>query len=366
MKKKNPQNSSNIVKTISRRDFCKNLSKGVMTGVVLSSIPGACGSVLEAAGGSVGIDGRVVKITNPAATDGSGGKDNANLVYAVIKNMLDVGVKAFTGSNSTRDAWSAIIPDPSKRVAIKVNCENMNIYTKYRVVQGIIAGLLDRGVSPNNVVVYDRNGNGFGYAGFVKNTGQGVKVGIVDELGGYSNESGLYGMANLLCGRSGLYDCDYLINVPCLKALDFDGVAGVTLGMKNHFGTCQPDHHDIMNKIPFYNTLPDIKNKTRLIVLDAIMCSYKFSGGERYQEYIDISNTLFLATDPVAVDYLGWRMIEQHRTQHGWGPISPVPTYIHKAAVDYHLGTDNPADMEVIEPGSSNPPLSVPQELEML
>ncbi|MFC1863194.1 DUF362 domain-containing protein [Thermodesulfobacteriota bacterium] len=257
-------------------------------------------------------------------------------------------MKTFTGQSTVSDAWAEIIPDPTRKVAIKVNCQITGIYTKSKVVNCITDGLIVRGVSADNIVIYDRTNTAFEYAGFVKNTSNGIKVGEVTELGGYTypNDSGLYGMAKLLCGQTGQYDCDYLINVPCHKAID--GYAGVTLSMKNHYGTCYPNHSDIMNRIAIINALSQIKDKTRLIVLDAIFCEYKYFNG-RGQSNIDITNNLMFATDPVALDEVGWQMIESLRAIHGLQPVDPTPDYIHIAATDYGLGIDDPNQIEIFD-----------------
>lgn len=69
--------------------------------------------------------------------------------------------------------------------------------------------------------------------------------------------------------------CTYLINVPVLK--DYT-IAGVTFSMKNHCGlvdnpgslhgnSCDPYMAELNNTAP-------IKEKTRLIVMDASLCIY--------------------------------------------------------------------------------------------
>lgn len=324
-----------------RRKFVKRVSLGGLGSFLLSKLPMGIREAFATTEKS-----KIVRVHHPGATDGSGGKDNEHLIESAVREMVREGVKAFTGAASVTEAWTTIIPDPAKKVAIKVNCQITGIYTKSTVVNCIIEGLVDRGVSTDNIVIYDRTDNAFCLAGFTKNTGSGVKVGKVSELGGWSSTSGFYGMAKLLCGESGEFDCDYLINVPCHKALD--GFSGVTLSMKNHYGTCSPNHDDIMNRIPLYNALPQIRDKTRLIVLDAIFCEYKWFNG-RGQSTIEIINKLLFATDPVALDYVGWQMIESLRTHHELPSVAPHPDFIRIAAVDYELGTNDSSQIEIVD-----------------
>ncbi len=300
---------------------------------------------------------KVVTVYHPEATDGSKGRDNENLNDVVVKQMVDTGVKTFTGKSSLKSAWEEIIPDPTRRVAIKVNCQIEGIYTKAKVIKPITDGLILRGVNPDNIIIYDKKGNAFQYAGFTKNLGKGIKVGTVDELGGYSKFT-MEKIANLLTDSNLLnslerftrgaekYKCDYLINVPVLKALD--GYAGVTLSMKNHYGSiAYPSHDDLMTRIPRINNLPDIKDKTRLIVLDAIFAEYKWVNG-RDQSYVDVVNKIIVSTDPVATDYLGWKIINDLRNRHGMLPVSPEPVYIQNAA-DLGLGTNRSEEINHIE-----------------
>lgn len=332
----------NKQKKITRRRFVKKVSWGGLGSFVVSKFfPPGIQELFAATDKS-----RIVRVHHPGATDGSGGKDNEHLVESAIGRMVQEGVKAFSGETSVTGAWEQIIPDPTRKVAIKVNCQITGIYTKSKVVNSITEGLIERGVSADNIIIYDKTSNAFSYAGFIKNTGSGIKVGMVDELGGWSSTTGLHKMAKLMCGESGLYDCDYLINVPCHKALD--GYSGVTLSMKNHYGTCEPKHGDIMDRIPMYNSLPQIRDKTRLIVLDGIFCEYKWFNG-RGQSSVEISNNLLFARDPVALDYVGWQMIEALRTAHGLHPVDPAPAFIHYAAADYGLGTDDPDRMEIVD-----------------
>ncbi len=292
---------------------------------------------------------RVVIVHHQSAHDGSSGRDNVHLIAGAVQAMVDEAVKAFAGTDTVIEAWEQIIPDPTKKVAIKINCQITGIFTKAKVVMPIADGLIARGVPPENIIIYDKTSTAFSYAGFVRNpSGFGVRVGVLSygDFGGYSSHAEMYQIAKLLIDESGGYDCDYLINVPVCKALD--GYSGVTLSMKNHYGTCTPRHGDIHNEICRTNVLPPIRDKTRLIVLDACYCEYKWYNG-RNQQWVDVVNKVIVSDDPVAIDYHGWQIIEQLRAQHGYPPVSPYPYFIDYAANVYGLGTNDPKQMEIIE-----------------
>lgn len=305
---------------------------------------------------------RLVLVHDAGASPGPG-LDNADLDQDALRRMVARGVISLTGAADLKSAWRTIIPDPSKRVAIKVNCQIKGIFTKAKVVQPVVEGLLAAGVKADNILIYDKTQKAFEVAGFRRNTGAGVKVGTVDDFGGYARllyhrlanlligghgTSGMNLVTRVINGPKGRWDCEYLINVPVLKALD--GYCGVTLSMKNHYGSiANPyEHHDdIMKHIPLINSLPEIRDKTRLVLLDAIFGEYRWQNG-RDQRYVTRVNKLLFSTDPVAVDYSGWQMIEKLREQHGMGPVQPQPAYI-AAAAGLGLGVDDPSNIELIE-----------------
>ncbi len=128
-----------------------------------------------------------------------------------------------------------------------------------------------------------------------------------------------------------MYGCDYLINMPVLKALDGteEGCPGVTSSMKNHFGSisyCAKLHPTVQDSLAALNAHKLIVKKTRLIIVDGIFAEYKWVNG-RNQDYVTTTNQLLLGKDTVAIDYTAWQMIEAIRRNHGLGPVHPKPTY---------------------------------------
>lgn len=330
----------NLLNKLKRREFLRRVLTLIGGGVILNLLP----SFLKKGIAQKIKRSKLVTVYHHLASDGTGGKDNSNLNDEVIKYMINEGVKAFTGKDNVNEAWSVIIPDISKRVAIKINCQITGIYTKAKVVKPLIDSLIQLGVKPENIIVYDMTDKAFSYAGFIKNQGPGVKVGTVDDYGGYHRF--FYNrLTKILTGgllhSDNKYYCDYLINVPVLKALD--GYSGVTLSMKNHYGSIGnpgSHHDDMMTYLPELNGLPYIRDKTQLIVMDAVFVEYKWING-RDQKHIDSLNKIMISDDPVAIDNAGWKLIDEKRKQHGLNPVLPEPVYIQRAA-KMGLGTDKP------------------------
>lgn len=357
---------------MNRRSFLARVA------AMLAAVTGFMNSKITTSAFAEKISGksRVVSVFHPGASAAGTGLDNSDLDENVVRQMVNTGILAFTGEKDLKRAWRKIIPDTSKKVAIKINCQIQGVYTKSKVVQPLVEGLIACGVPADNIVIYDMTNHAFELAGFKRNLGRGVKVGRVADFGSYSrflfnrlanlltggyehsawnlvakvsresNYSSLRFLANLLLPeQQPPWNCEYLINVPVLKALD--GYSGVTLSMKNHygsFGNPSEHHDDIMDHIPLINNRPEIRNKTRLIVLDAIFGEYKWING-RDQKYVERVNKILISKDTVAIDTLGWQMIEKMRKANGIGPVSPQPIFIAKAA---QMGLGNHA-MEQIE-----------------
>lgn len=341
---------------ISRRKFFENIFRYAVGGFLFTSLLFTRKKRLFADIGK----SKIVRVHHPGATDSSGGKDNEHLIQSVVSQMVNEGVKALTGKSSLSVAWADIIPDPAKKVAIKVNCQISGIYTKAKVVKAVTDGLILRGVSPSNIIIYDLTDHAFSYAGFKKNLSSGIKIGTISELGGFSWFSyfgiPIRGIGRRFCkilSGEGRYGCDYLINIPVLKALDgsIEGCSGVTISMKNHFGSismCKKLHSTVQDSLAALNAHKLIAKKTRLILVDAIFAEYKWVNG-RNQDYVDTTNQLLFGNDTVAIDYIGWQMIEKLRRHHGLKPVNPKPTFIHKAAINYGLGNDDPKNIDLID-----------------
>ena len=63
-------------------------------------------------------------------------------------------------------------------------------------------------------------------------------------------------------------------------------------------------------------------------------------------------NGLLIGTDPVALDHLGWQIIEEERLKNNLKSLKEVgrePTYIATAADENHrLGTNDPGQIDVV------------------
>jgi uncharacterized protein (DUF362 family) len=154
-----------------------------------------------------------------------------------------------------------------------------------------------------------------------------------------------YDVSNIVARRSHAAkfitkEVNKLINLPVLK--DHQS-AGVTLALKNL-------SHGLVNNvarshgttslnacgsfIPAVVSMPAIRNKVVLNILDGVKGLYHGGPGAR-PEFVWEHKTIYFATDPVALDHIGWRVIDEKRAQVGMKPlVQDVPdkfsTFVHR------------------------------------
>jgi len=239
---------------------------------------------------------------------------------AGTQEMLDKGMREFTGEKSRRDQWAKFVSNDDV-VGLKVNgLGGALMCTKKELIQAVIQGLLDAGVKENNIIVWDNRSSYVAATGFAENLGKtGVRVYASEnpEIGHDKNateiEAGSTHLSKILTEQ-----ITALINLPIMKD---HPIAGTTLSLKNisHGATDNPDafHGEKCHPcIAQINALPAVRSKHRLVVMDALLgcCDggprYKASGVEKYE-------SIFITTDCVAIDALGTERIEAARKAKG-------------------------------------------------
>ena len=139
--------------------------------------------------------------------------------------------------------------------------------------------------------------------------------------------------------------CTYLINVPVLKD---HYMAGITLSLKNHYGSIDLPHfchdNDCDPFVAKINAASQIRDKTRLIICDAAYVIYK--GGPSGLPQAQYSSIL-TATDPVALDYTGMQINDKYREQNNKTPVTQAMAIHVTTLKKMGLGTCNPDNIQV-------------------
>ncbi|MBS1824385.1 MAG: DUF362 domain-containing protein [Acidobacteria bacterium] len=283
------------------------------------------------------------------------GKYNAE----AIGPMMQRGMKELTGAD-----WAAswrLFFQKGDRVGIKVNPVGApRVISDVTVLHQILDGLALAGVAAKDIVIYDRYRRQFLNAGFNRWVRDGNRISHAVEdyeevqldIEGYDRDH----YVELPLTRPG-YDkderarksfaskfitqqVDKVINLCVLKEHQS---AGVTLALKNmshgFVNNVARSHASItMNScnsfIPAIVQMPVIRNKVVLHVLDGVKGVYN-GGPSARPQFIWENNTIYFATDPVAVDHVGWRKIDEKRVAVGMkklmedGP-DKFSTFVHR------------------------------------
>jgi len=269
-----------------------------------------------------------------------------------VQKLLDTAMENFYKVSSPHKAWQQVV-GPEDIVGIKVNClAGKGISTSIELVEAIQERLLEVGIPQHRIIVWDRLNSDLERAGYGIYYGKQKPQCYGNDQIGYSNDIFEYGSVGSRLSKIILHQCTAVINVPILKD---HGIVGVTMALKNFFGAIDnPNkYHDSVGDpyIADVNMIPEIRNKVRLTICDAITAQYE--GGPPYMpQWTWQHNGLLVGKDMVALDHIGWQMIEDKRKKVGMEPLAALgrePTYIATAAEPARgLGTNDTEKIQML------------------
>ena len=268
-------------------------------------------------------------------------------VQSVVDAMVAKVIAGVAGKSNPDEAWKAIVPGSTERVAIKWNGLFTNASTRPEVVIAVVKGLVHAGVGEDRILLFDfcrgdyKNLGWSQVPGFPK-----VRCLGAQEDGGFGPEvkagAVTTRLAKLLTDST-----DVLINIPRLK---HHILTGCTFALKNHLGSIPKqgakDLHGHTENIADLNALGPIKSKTRLVVADTLIGIY--DKGPTYQPgFTWEASSIMGGTDPVAIDAVGVGILKKHRESLGraYKELKPPVTYLDRAR-EIGLGV---ADLDSIE-----------------
>jgi len=341
---------------LGRRDFIQKGSVSLV-GAGLAALVSR-----RSAGDQPGQSSKIVMVKHAEATDdrGTGSAD-------IVRQMVNRSIREFTGKDSLRDAWREFV-SPDDVVGLKVNVRGgRELSTQPCVVTPIVDGLVSAGVKRNNIIIWDAWSRELVRAGYTLNeSGDGVRCYGTDR-GKYRPRRGpgrrtdgdswksFYSPEPVAVEDKTVYfsgiladEITALINVPLIKD---HRIAGVTVSMKNHFGSIlNPSdlHGNCCDPyLAALNATAPIKDKTRLIIVDGLRALY--NGGPRdNSRWKWRQNSIIAGTDTVAIDHLALQIIEEKRSENGLAPLGERARHVATAA-RMGLGTNDPARIDVRE-----------------
>ena len=291
--------------------------------------------------------GRVIEVRNRAMI--RGGVKNRDAIRA----SLGLAMKELTGADDATGAWRSFF-EPGDVVGIKMNpVGNPLANSSNELMLEVIAGLEAAGVKRKDMIVFERYKLEFMDAGMHKDVPDGVAWdgmgtrwdALQLEMDGYDRDE-FVAMELVGAGqdpkdeRSRLSNLGLIVTrrvnkIVMLPVLKDHGSAGVTGALKNmshglvrnvNRSHSSPATNVCNQFIPAVASHPVIRRKCVLQIMDGIKGVYQ--GGPHtkveHPDWLWENNALLVATDPVAMDHVAWRIIDAKRKEKGLGPVAAV------------------------------------------
>ncbi len=276
---------------------------------------------------------RVVEIKHTGAV-AAGRKINTQ----AVKEMLQKGMLSLTGSENP---WSKFI-EAGDTVGLKINTLGRPLlFTHHELIQAVSEDLIAYGVKENNIIVWDRYERHMQDCKFTFNTEkEGIRCYGTEALDKGNNRFDTAmtyksdfddpekreddGNISRL-SRIFTEECDKIINMAILKD---HGYSGVTLCLKNlAYGISDNNgrFHGPKHIGPFISDLcthPLLKKKVVLHMIDGLEACFDLGPAPRNPKALFTPQTLWLGTDPVALDTVGFQVIDAERQERGLSALA--------------------------------------------
>jgi len=306
---------------------------------------------------------RVISVCDPEATDAFRPRQE------VVRAMIGRALTNLTRKATARDAWRSLV-STQDIVGIKVfSLPGPNSGTRPAVVQSLVEGLLDAGLPPRQIIVWDKQATDLRLAGFFHLIDRyGIRVAgsaqagydeatfydssIIGnlvwgdlEFGKKGNTTGRKSFVSKLLSR----EITRIINVAPMLNHNQAGVSGLLYslasGSVDNFTRFESDPGRLAIAVPDVYNLPPLGEHVVLNVVDALLCQYE--GGERgLLHYSTALNELRFSRDPVALDVLSIHELERQRQMASTPRTKPnLELYSNAALIE--LGIDDPKKIQV-------------------
>jgi hypothetical protein len=308
---------------------------------------------------------RVVIVTDPAAVTAFAPDP------AVVQRMVDRGLANLTGLPTVVGAWRSLV-STQDTVGLKVFATGGEISgTRPAVVAAVVHSLLDAGLPPDHIIIWDKHADDLRTAGFFKLGSQlGVRVASCDQTGYdptnfYLPDSPVIGnlrYGDLEFGRKGdgigkksfvsllvSRQITKIISIaPLLNENDI-GTCGhlysLALGSVDNTFRFEGDPDRLAIAVPEIYALPAVGDRVVLNLTDALIGQYE-GGPKGLLQYSEVLNQLWFSRDPVALDTLALKELERARQERQAAEFKPNTTLYSNAAL-LELGVNDPAKIQV-------------------
>jgi len=337
-----------------------------------------------------------------------------NVDSAMARQMVDNALLKLTSATDLGTAWTRLGITPQDIVGIKITTMGGPLLSTHRsIVQAICDGLRAAGVPAAHIIIWDKDASDMESAGYAPVESDDSRVAIASVFPGTGYDPDAVYKTNILgtliwgdsefirrdddlfsaagaavkakaygdndtmsttpsAGEDELIGttapqtsnrshfarlvttiCTKIINVPVLTDNPYIGINGclgslalASVDNNRRFqgdpGYGDPAIDEIMSN-------PYLRRKVVVHILDALVSQY--AGGPRFDPVFTKSiGAIYVSRDPVAIDSLVLRRLEQWRAADKQGRIDPIgkmASHVHSATL-YNLGTDDPARIQLV------------------
>jgi hypothetical protein len=277
-------------------------------------------------------------------------------------------------------AWRSLVK-PNDRVGIKISAAGGELFTTHRdIVNALVDGLVAAGHSRRDIIIWDKSLGGAREAGYTENDGYQLRS--IEPRDGYDPKTVFSApfLGNLIWGdyeylgnrgevpllsetentssvshfsRIVTNEVTKIINVPVLSDSVRNGIAGCLYNVTipnvdnwRRFGG-PPDFG--ASSIPEIYADPHIGPKVVLNLMDGLLAQYA-GGPESQPAYSFPFATLYASRDPVAIDSIALRHLEEWRKKRNVPPIDRTGAQVQVAEM-MGLGNAAPSRIEIRDVG---------------
>jgi uncharacterized protein (DUF362 family) len=334
--------------TLSRRTLLQSSAVASAVAAAALAVPSDANAKSWAAKPPAGflrrsIPGKVVKVHKAGCLD-------ANGLYPSFEDaaaMLERALTELTGKATLKEALGEFI-HPEDIVAIKPNGiagrETMKMAANKEYVVALVKGLIDLGVPAANITIFEQ------YRDFLFATRcitdkqaltpapefpAGVKMKVHLNSDAVMEAIDVNGIATKYV--TPFTEATAVINVTQIKD---HGICGFTGALKNITHGCNINpssfhDHNAAPQIAHLYSQQVVKSRVALHISDASQVIFDKGPIDKSPRTRVKHEALYASTDPVALDVVGWRVVEEFRKEKGLPTLKAAgrePTYIEVAS----------------------------------
>lgn len=341
----------------SRRAFLGGAAAAAAAATVLPSVAHAAAPAPKSLAASppagftpFSAPGKVVKVTKADTLQ-------ANKIYPKADAAKELLTRALTELTGKPDLVTAVSQFVHKDdiVCVKVNgIAQQNMATAKELVLPFVEAMIAAGVDPKKITLLEQ------YPGFFnatrispQNVPAGVKIATHSNGDATMDERIIPGTGTPTKFARYLTEATAAINFALVKD---HSICGYTGALKNMTHGCSVNPHAFhahhaSPQIALMYAQDVIKSRVRLCISDAFKVMY--DGGPLWKrpEAVKPHDSVYVSTDPVALDTIGWEVVEKHRAAANLKSLAEVgrePAYI-KAAADLGLGIHERSQIKLKE-----------------